>query len=203
MQERGQDDQGQPEYPYAPTRSRSGQPPQWGAQQPDWAQQPGQAQYGEQQAHPGQPGPQPPQHGGQQQAPAGPQPKKKSKLGCLSVVGAVVLVVIAVALSSGSSSTPTQTPMQQAVTQLQTEDSNTHAAGQYQTALTALTKQCTQTNPVQLANMTDAVETGLTQDHITQDRLSLLQEFSKSIPTGSKPMNCVDIFAAYETLREG
>jgi hypothetical protein len=51
--------------------------------------------------------------------------------------------------------------------------------------------------------MTDAVETGLEQAHIGQDRLSLLRSFSQSIPAGVEPMNCVDIFAAYETLRQG
>lgn len=105
MEQRGRDDQGQP---YEPTRSRSGNQPQWGAQ-PQWAQQPGQQQYGDQQqqSYQGQPGPQP---GWQQQAPAGPPPKKKSKLGigCLSIVGGVVLVVIiAAAVGSGDKSDDT------------------------------------------------------------------------------------------------
>lgn len=85
MQERGQDDQDQPEY--EPTRSRSNQP-QWGTQQPDWAQQPAAPQYGEQT----QPGWQPPAQA----------PKKKGStalgLGCLGVLAAVVIIVVAVAV---------------------------------------------------------------------------------------------------------
>lgn len=122
-----------------------------------------------------------------------------------AAAGLLATAAVAVLLAGCSSSpgAPTQTPMQQAVAQLQSEDNGTHPGSDYQAALTALTKQCTQTDPVQLANMTDAVESGLAKTGVSEDRLSLLQHFSASIPAGSKPMNCVDVFAAYETLREG
>lgn len=81
---------------------------------------------------------------------------------------------------------------------------HTHPAAQYTAALTELTKQCKQTDPVQLAAMTDSVWTGLEKAGVTdEDRLSLLQHFSESIPAGAPRMDCVQIFAAYETLREG
>jgi hypothetical protein len=124
MEQRGQDDQGQP---YEPTRSRSGDQPQWGTQPPQWAQQPGQPQYGDQQPYQGQPGPQP----GWQGAPQQPAPKKKSKLGCgcLSVVGAVVLIVIiAAAVSSGSKSNNTAANVPAAVTTTQAAGGNAVAA---------------------------------------------------------------------------
>ncbi len=96
MQERGQDDQGQPEYgqgPYEPTRSRGGSQPTWGTPQPDWAQGPAQEPYGAPQ--PSQAGPQPA---------GGGTKKSNTKLGCgcLGVVAIVIIVIVAVAVSGGS-----------------------------------------------------------------------------------------------------
>lgn len=97
--------------------------------------------------------------------------------------------------------------MTSAVNQLSGEDSTNghpHGASDYITALTVLTKQCTQNDPTQIANMTDSVWSGLEKAGITdEDRLSLLHHFSQSIPAGSAPMDCVQVFAAYETLRAG
>lgn len=103
MQERGQDDQSQPNY---------GQPPQFGDQAPytgqqtPWAQPPGQApQFG---AQPSQFGVQPPQQATFAGYPQPqPQPPKKNTglkiagFGCLGVVAVVVIVVIA-AVAVGS-----------------------------------------------------------------------------------------------------
>lgn len=120
------------------------------------------------------------------------------------------LVLAAPLLFTACSSTSTTTPadpMSAAVSQLSSEDNTagqSHPDADYVAALQDLTKQCTQTKPTDIANMADAVWDGLKKAGITdEDRLSLLQHFSASIPAGSQPMDCVQVFAAYETLREG
>jgi hypothetical protein len=104
--------------------------------------------------------------------------------------------------SSSASSAPQTDPTSAAAQGLAAEDGGKHSVTDYTAALTALATKCSQ-DVTQLANMVAPVMSGFEGAGISdEDHLSILQHVAASIPDGTTGMDCIQQYAAYETLRE-
>lgn len=73
----------------------------------------------------------------------------------------------------------------------------------YQAAFNRVAPKCTQT-AAQLPAMVEATHKILTDGGVTDETgLTVLQHLGDSIPAGSGPQDCVQLLAAYATLRTG
>jgi hypothetical protein len=118
---------------------------------------------------------------------------------------AAVLLLPFVLAACSSTTTPTP-PTPAEILRVWDANSNHDTTGtgaDYQAAFDQVTPKCTQT-AAQLPAMVEATHKILTDGGVTDETgLTVLQHLGDSIPAGSGPQDCVQLLAAYATLRTG